>query len=102
MTGVRRHLSTNEWNFFLKVCGDAFVVLHQNYDIVMKSCIEAMSSMSIITVEQIRKYLVGSLMVGLSEAAAKHQIRLKVIEGSNSTQKEMKYLMHDIAQKINK
>jgi len=97
--GVKRHLSPNEWNFFLKVCGDAFIVLHQNYDIVMKSCVEAMSS--ITSVEKIRKYLSTALMVGLSEAAAKHQIRLKVIEGSNSAQKEVKYLVHSLAVQIN-
>eukprot|EP01127_Copromyxa_protea_P012209 TRINITY_DN3157_c0_g1_i3.p1 TRINITY_DN3157_c0_g1~~TRINITY_DN3157_c0_g1_i3.p1 ORF type:complete len:654 (+),score=84.54 TRINITY_DN3157_c0_g1_i3:466-2427(+) len=97
---VKRSLSTNEWNFFLKVCGDAFAVLHQNFDIILKACLEIMNAFTDITGEQIRKYLTASLMVSLSEAAAKQKVRQLVQEGALSTQKEMKYFMHDIAQKI--
>lgn len=82
------------------MCGDAFAVLHQNYDIIMKACIEIMTAFTDITVEQIRKYLTASLMLTLSEPAARQKVRQLVHEGALSTQKEMKYLMHDIAQKM--
>lgn len=98
--GIKRHLSQNEWNFFLKVCGDSFAVLHLNFELIVKACVEAMSFMGSVTPAQIRQYLATSLMVGLPEATAKHVLRTKVMEGVASTQKEVKYLMHDIATKI--
>jgi len=52
------------------------------------------------TAAQIRKYLVSSLMVAMSEAAAKHKIRELIIAGAASAQKEAKYLLHDLAQKM--
>jgi hypothetical protein len=96
---VKKHLSTNEWDFFLSSCIEAFAVLHKNFEIVMNACVACLSE--VIPVEQVRKYLVQSLMVGMTESAARQKIRTLVIEGSASTKKEMKYLMHDIALKIN-
>jgi hypothetical protein len=97
--GVKKHLSTNEWDFFLSSCIEAFAVLHKNFEIVMNACVACLAE--VIPVEQVRKYLVQSLMVGMTEGAARAKIRTLVIEGSASTKKEMKYLMHDIALKIN-
>jgi hypothetical protein len=66
----------------------------------MKACLEIMSAFTDITGEQIRKYLTASLMVNLSEMAAKQKVRQLVHEGALSAQKEVKYFMHDFAQKI--
>jgi len=100
--GFRRNLSQDEWNFFLKICGDAFAVLHQNSGVIMNACTHIMADLPTLSTTQVRKYLVRSLMVGMSEKAAKHKIRNFIVEGSTSTQKEMKYLMHGIAVKMNK
>eukprot|EP01127_Copromyxa_protea_P012211 TRINITY_DN3157_c0_g2_i2.p1 TRINITY_DN3157_c0_g2~~TRINITY_DN3157_c0_g2_i2.p1 ORF type:complete len:1021 (+),score=177.01 TRINITY_DN3157_c0_g2_i2:24-3065(+) len=91
-------LSPDEWNFFLQVCGDAFVVLHRNYDIILQTATMSTQGLPKIPTEQVRKCLTSSLMVAQSETAAKQRIKQLVQEGATSTQKEMKYLMHDIAQ----
>jgi len=98
--GFRKNLSQDEWNFFLKICGDAFAVLHQNSGVIMNACTHIMTDLPTLSTSQVRKYLVRSLMVGMSEKAAKHKIRNLIVEGSTSTQKEMKYLMHGIAVKM--
>eukprot|EP01125_Pyxidicula_operculata_P017232 TRINITY_DN6027_c1_g2_i4.p1 TRINITY_DN6027_c1_g2~~TRINITY_DN6027_c1_g2_i4.p1 ORF type:complete len:732 (-),score=189.39 TRINITY_DN6027_c1_g2_i4:501-2696(-) len=100
--GFRKNLTEDEWNFFLMLCGDAFVVLHQNSGLIINACTQIMGDLPSISVAQIRKYLVRSLMIGLSEKVAKHKIRQLIVEGSTSTQKEMKYFMHEIAVKMNK
>lgn len=99
--GVRKHLAPNEWDFFLKVCGDAFVALHRLGTLIMQMCEKVFSSESISS-EQVRRYLSNSLMIGQSAIAAKNKIRSLVIEGSNSVQKEAKYFVHDLAQKMRK
>lgn len=97
---VRQSLSSDEWNFFLQVCGDAFIVLHKSYDIIFKTATEITRSLPEISNEQVRKYLTASLMVGTTEVTARLRIKQLVQEGANSTRKEMKYLMHDIAQQM--
>jgi len=99
-SGFRKNISPDEWGFFLKACGDSFSVLHQNAGLIINACTTLTSDLPGLTAEQVRKYLVRSLMVGLSEKAAKHKIRGFIVEGSTSTQKEMKYLMHDLAIKM--
>ena len=96
----RQNLSSDEWSFFLKLCGDAFAVLHQNSGLIINTCTTIMSDLPTVSAAQVRKYLVRSLMIGLSEKAAKHKIRVLITEGSTSTQKEMKYLMHELAVKM--
>lgn len=98
--GVKKNLSTDEWNFFLKVCGDAFGVLHRNAGLIINACTDLLEDLPMFSVAQIRKYLVGSLMVNMSETSGKHKIRELILSGAESTKKEMKYLMHDIAQKM--
>jgi len=96
----RKNITNDEWGFFLKNCGDSFVVLHQNAGVIINACTSLFENLPGLNSEQVRKYLVRSLMVGLSEQSAKHKIRGFIVDGSTSTQKEMKYLMHDLALKI--
>lgn len=98
--GVKKNLSPNEWNFFLKLCGDAMAVLHRHAGLIINSATAMLEDLPMFSVAQIRKYLVSSLMVNLSETAAKHKVRELIVAGADSTKKEMKYLMHDIAQKM--
>jgi len=98
----RQNLSGDEWNFFLKLCGDAFAVLHQNAGLIINTCTSIMNDLPTVTGAQVRKYLVRSMMVGLSEKSAKHKIRDLILEGTNSAQKEIKNLMHSVAVRMNK
>jgi len=74
--GVKKNLSNNEWNFFIKVCLDAFGVLHRNSGLILNAATAILEDLPMFSVAQIRKYLAGSLMVHLSETTAKHKVGL--------------------------
>uniref|UniRef100_A0A6B2LBZ0 PI3K/PI4K catalytic domain-containing protein n=1 Tax=Arcella intermedia TaxID=1963864 RepID=A0A6B2LBZ0_9EUKA len=95
----RRNITQDEWNFFLKLCGDAFAVLHRNSGVIINACTLLMQELPTISVAQVRKYLVKSLMVRKSEKSAKQKIREEISAGIVSTQKELKYLVHGFATK---
>ena len=71
--GVKKNLSPDEWNFFLKVCrhaefsphhfshlsnSDAFGVLHRNAGLIISACTDMLEDLPMFSASQIRKYLV--------------------------------------------
>jgi len=98
--GVKSYLTGGEWRSFVGLCARAFAVLHLHSGVIINCCSLLMSKLPDIALAETRKYLAKSLMVSLTNASAQQAIADLVEKGSSSTQKEVKYLVHSVAQSM--
>lgn len=94
---VKKYLTTREWTFFVALCGEAVMVLRESAGAIINACTSLLTEISPL---QIRKYLVNSLMVSEDNSKVRGKIYQLVEGGCSSTQKEMKYMIHGLAQKM--
>jgi hypothetical protein len=99
---VKKYLSPREWTFFVALCGEALMVLRDNAGVIVNACTCLFAELPDITAIQIRKYLLNSLMVVEDNSKVRGKIYQLVEGGCSSTQKEMKYMIHGWAQKMQK
>lgn len=99
---VKKYLTPREWTFFVALCGEAVMVLRENAGVIVNACTSLFAELPDISAVQIRKYLANSLMVSEDNSKVRGKIYQLVEGGCSSTQKEMKYMIHGLAQKMAK
>jgi len=94
--GMKKYLPSNLWSEFIKLCCEAFAVLHRNGGLIIN--LASRLFRDVIEESKVRKYLVKSLMIVSSEEEATKRIQQLIESGLNSIEKHMKNLAHNIAQ----